>query len=45
MFKLGKDLILIRSDGKVRSQEEPWLLKTIVQLRPHANEPKENPEL
>ena len=29
----------------VRSQEKSWLLKTIMQLRPHAHEPKENPEL
>ena len=32
------------SDGKVRSQEKSWLLKTIMQLRLHANEPKGNPE-
>ena len=29
---------------EVRSQEESWLLKTILQLRPHTNKPKENPE-
>ena len=45
LSKLGKDLLPIRSDGEVRSQEESWLLKIIMLLRPHANEPKENPEL
>ena len=34
------NLLPVRSDGVVRSQEESWLLKTIMQLRPHANEPK-----